>query len=98
MTGHDPLCPRYGLAPFDRKYDSCRCDLIARVRADERDNVWGVARIKAEARAAVSEEIAQAIEAERDHFMRVTYTPANHPLVGAFNDAAAIARRIGGTP
>lgn len=31
---HDPLCPSYGNPPW---FATCQCELIAKVRADERD-------------------------------------------------------------
>jgi hypothetical protein len=60
--------------------------------------VCGICALIARAKAAVAEEIAQAIEAEREQFMRVTSADEHHWLSRVFTECAAIARRIGGAP
>lgn len=79
---HDPLCPMAGQTSRDIYVFGipCECDLIARVRAEERRKV--------------AEEIAQAIEAEHvDSGMFCCFSDQRHvALVGA----ARVARRIGG--
>jgi hypothetical protein len=88
MADHDPLCPGPSLY-----MTLCQCALIARVRAEERERVasrYPFFRDFLEAE--VRERIAQEIEAEWGHFMRVTSTDEHHWLGRVYADAARIAR------
>jgi hypothetical protein len=99
---HDPLCDegrRHRRITFDGTVTEwCDCDLIARVRADERMTLTSARYLEAAKvviEAEVRERIAQEIEAEWAHFMRVTSTDQHHWLGRVYADAARIAR---GTP
>ena len=61
MTEHDPLCPG------DMQDALCECAFIAKVRADERERIGGLARsgVQAEARAVRELEAALGSLAER---------------------------------
>lgn len=43
----------------------------------------------------IREEIAREIEGSRNHFMRITSTPLDHPLAGVYGECALIARANG---
>jgi hypothetical protein len=100
MADHDPLCTdRRKEWLSDREYRiACDCDLIARIRADERNRMtlpeWAqvVADARASAEAEVRERVAREIEAEWEHFKRVTSTDEHYWLGRVYADAARIAR------
>jgi hypothetical protein len=80
-TEHDPLCPWPALSQHP---NHCQCDLIARVRADERSEMAAV--IDREVIAdEVREQIAQKIEA-------IPVLPAQIPQSVTIAYAAEIAR------
>jgi hypothetical protein len=89
MSAHDALCPLHKNT-LTQHHSMCRCALIARVRADEqRLSQMEASDARREERAAVAEEIAQAIE---------EIAPiAAHPDLIYRSDARRAARRIGGT-
>jgi hypothetical protein len=95
---HDPLCPQVAHTP---PLTWCLCEHSANVRADERNRMtlpeWAqvVADARASAEAEVRERIAQEIEAEWAHFMRVTRTDQHHWIGRVYADAARIARNGG---
>jgi len=64
MADHDPLCPKHGLHPADEAMMAivveCQCDLIARVRADEREKVL------TEGASIARGMVAQAVREERE--------------------------------
>ena len=96
MIGHDPLCPF--TEPNDGKSQRhCRCNLIARVRADERDSFIN----ELVADDAASDVLARC---RRDHGERIAQRldhEASQPIIGdadwytGVRFAARIAREVG---
>ena len=87
MADHDPLCPWPALSQHP---NHCQCDLIARIRADEREQALMVTCATHDAiEDDVREQIARRIEAKSAEGMAKNWAPA---AIRAFDIAAHIAR------